>query len=216
MNIKKILLLPVIVTLFFGMMSCSSTNKYSNSISSEDGDEEEITLIDRKSLIVYFSRTGENYSVGNIDVGNTAIMAGYIADYIDADIYEIIPKISYPSGYEDCKVVATEEIANDARPEIGNLIDSIAYYDTIFLGYPIWYGNYPQIILSFLDSFDFTYKTIYPFVTHGGSGLSNTPAKLKSYLPNAKIGSGLAISGSAIRNDESRTKVNNWIDSLAL
>ena len=111
-----------------------------------------------------FSRTGENYDVGVIEKGNTMIVAEDIQEYLGADLFEIVPEVPYPDAYDEMTALAQQEQADDARPAILDNIESIDSYDTIFLGYPIWWGNIPNIVLTFLESQDFSGKTIYPFV----------------------------------------------------
>ena len=106
---------------------------------------------DSKILIVYFSRTGENYNVGNVEVGNTAIMASYMKEYLNADSFEIVPVNKYPDSYDECLKVATKEKNEDARPAIESKLDDISKYDTIFIGYPIWWGEIPQIVYTFME-----------------------------------------------------------------
>lgn len=208
---RRLLTLICIIMMLCSLVGCSNATQVDTS---NDSKPEDRITNESRILIVYFSRAGENYSVGTVEVGNTAIMAGYIKDELDCDIYEIVPTIAYPNGYDDTTAIARQEQSDNARPEFNNHLSSIADYDVVFLGYPIWYGSYPQIILSFLDEYDFAGKTIYPFVTHGGSGMAGTEDELRAYLPRATIGTGLAISGSAIRNESSKETVNTWLSSL--
>ena len=115
----------------------------------------------KKILIAYFSRADENYSVGNVDVGNTEIMAGFIKDYLGdtADTFKIDPVKAYPTNYKECTEVATEELNSNARPEFKNANSlNMDNYDTIFIGYPIWWGDVPMIINTFLEKYDFSGK----------------------------------------------------------
>lgn len=166
-----------------------------------------------KSLVVYFSRTGENYGVGEISVGNTAMMADYIAEYTSADKFEIVPVKPYPNNYQETVDIATEERNSNARPEYVGDID-IAYYDIIFLGYPIWWSDMPMIVYSFLDNHDFSGKMVIPFNTHEGSGSSGTYQKLQSELSGATVRDGLALSGSTARTDSGKQQTLNWLKDL--
>ena len=158
-----------------------------------------------KILVVYFSRTGEEYSLGNITKGNTEIVAEIIAQKTGGNLFEIKPVTPYPESYEECKKVASREKATKARPPFVGGVD-ISNYDLIFVGYPIWYGDAPQIVYTFLENYDFGGKKIVPFCTHGGSGLSSTDQTISMTCPTAKILQGFAISGSIAQNNFSRTE----------
>lgn len=158
-----------------------------------------------KILVVYYSRTGEEYGLGNITKGNTAIVAEIIAKQTGGDLFEIKPVTPYPDSYEECKTIASREKATKARPPFVGDID-ISGYDTIFVGYPIWYGDAPQVVYTFLESHDFSGKKIVPFCTHGGSGLSSTDQNIMLTCPNAKVLQGFAIQGSTAQKNFSRTE----------
>ncbi len=179
----------------------------------EDNKMAETNQNNNKSLVVYFSRTGENYGVGEISVGNMAMMADYIAEYTSADKFEIVPVKPYPNNYQETVDIATEERNSNARPEYVGDID-IAYYDIIFLGYPIWWSDMPMIVYSFLDNHDFSGKMVIPFNTHEGSGSSGTYQKLQSELSGATVRDGLALSGSTARTDSGKQQTLNWLKDL--
>ena len=173
-------------------------------------------VTDKKFLVVYFSRTGEEYNVGRITKGNTAIVAEYIAQKTGADIFEIKPATPYPDEYEACTELAKQELESNARPALTKNIDSLAQYDTIFVGYPIWWGALPRVVMTFLESNDFSGKKIIPLSTHGGSGLAGTEREIANACPNAKILSGLAISGRIAQNDSAtvQKEVDTWLKEL--
>ena len=158
-----------------------------------------------KILVAYYSRTGEEYGLGTIRKGNTEIVAEIIAKKTGADIFEIKPVTPYPDDYEECKKVASREKATKARPPFVGGIE-ISNYDLIFIGYPIWYGDAPQIIYTFLESYDFGGKKIVPFCTSGGSGLSSTDQNISLTCPTAKILSGFEIHGATAQNNFSKTE----------
>ena len=169
-------------------------------------------------LIAYFSRADENYSVGNVDVGNTEIMAGFIKDYFGdkADTFKIDPVISYPTNYKECTEYATQEKNTNARPEFKNAESlDLSKYDTIFIGYPIWWGDVPMIINTFLEKYDFSGKTIIPFNTHEGSGNSGTYISIKNKMSSSSVNTnGLAIRGADARKESSRKTVEKWLKDL--
>lgn len=171
---------------------------------------------DKKILVAYFSRTGEEYNVGFIKKGNTAVVAEMIAQRTNANIFEIKPEHNYPEEYQACTEVAKTELESDARPKLAANIESVAQYDTIFIGYPIWWGSLPRIVLTFLDSNDFSGKKIIPFCTHGGSGLAGTEREIAHACPNAEVLPGLAIVGRTAHNDKPATEkgVDAWLKTL--
>ena len=176
--------------------------------------EKENTL-DDKVLAVYFSKTGENYNVGDIEVGNTAMMASYIVDYLNADSFEIVPVKKYSDNYKESTNEAKKEQNENARPEIKNKLNNLSDYDTVFIGYPIWWGDLPMIVYTFLESYDFEGKTIIPFNTHEGSGNAGTYTTIKNKLPSAFVNTnGLALQGSVDRTDEGKSKTISWLKEL--
>lgn len=111
-------------------------------------------------LVVYFSRTGENYSVGVIEEGNTAKIAKIIATQMGADLFEIVPEIPYPEDYDSVLPIATQEKNEDARPAYLGEIENWEQYDTVFIGYPIWWAGVPCIVYTFLENYDFSGKPL--------------------------------------------------------
>ena len=188
----------------------------------EKNNNEEINVenSEKKILIAFFSRADENYSVGTVDVGNTEIMAGFIKDYLGdkADTFKIDPVVAYPKDYKECTEYATKELNENVRPEYKNA-DSLdmSKYDTVILGYPIWWGDVPMIINTFLEKYDFSGKTIYLFNTHEGSGNSGTYTSIKNKMTSANVDTnGLAIRGAEARKESSRNTVENWLKGLGL
>ncbi|WP_407380353.1 flavodoxin [Methanobrevibacter sp.] len=168
-----------------------------------------------KVLVVYFSKTGENYNVGEVEVGNTAMMASYIKEYLNADSFEIVPVNPYPDDYKETTDQASKEQSDNARPEIKNRIDNFDNYDTIFIGYPIWWGDLPNIMYTFLEQYDFNGKTVIPFNTHEGSGDAGTYQTIASQLPEAKVNTdGLAIDGKTARTEYGKQHTIEWLKGL--
>ena len=163
-----------------------------------------------KSLVVYYSRRGENYAVGNIQEGNAEHIAKVIKDLTGSDIYEIEPVKEYSKDYMACTEEAMSELRTQARPEFKNSLKDINEYGVIYLCYPNWWGTYPRVVASFLDRYDFTNKIIKPMCTHEGSAMGGSEAELKRTLPNANIKKGLAIKGTnAHRSDD---LIKRWIN----
>ena len=151
-------------------------------------------------LIVYFSQTGNTETVANI-----------IHDNVGGDIVKLETTEAYPSDYDELVDYAQQEQQEDARPELSTVIENIEQYDTIFLGYPNWWGDMPMAIYTFLDTYDLSGKTIAPFITHGGSGLSGTPENIQEEL-NATVTEGLAIDGDEA--SDSSEDIVEWLNSL--
>ena len=150
-----------------------------------------------KTAIIYFSATG-----------NTKKIANYIKEETNGDLIEIEPKEKYTSedlDYNDDCRANKEQNDDKARPEIANNID-VDKYDTIYLGYPIWWGDVPKIILTFLDNHNLDGKTIIPFCTSGGSDISKSEETLKNYKPNIKWESGQRFGESTTQEE-----IKNWI-----
>lgn len=170
-----------------------------------------------KSLVVVFSRTDENYNVGYITKGNTMILAEMIASKTGSDLFEIKPEKKYPADYDTCIDVAKKELNAKARPAILEDKD-VSEYDTIYFGYPIWWGDLPMCFYTFIEGHDWNGKKIIPFCTHEGSGLAGTERKLKSALKGAEVMKGLAVRGSTAQNDKAGAEkaIDSWLKSLGM
>ena len=170
-----------------------------------------------KSLVVYFSRADENYGVGNITEGNTAILAKIIAQKTGSDIFEIVPEKAYPKDYRECTNVAKDEQRKNARPAYKGDIDTSAY-DTIYIGYPIWWGDLPMVCYTFLEKHNLDGKTIIPFCTHEGSGLSGTDSNIKKLYKNVTMKKALAMTGRTAQNNrkEAEKQVDEWLKTYSI
>ena len=167
-----------------------------------------------KSIVIYFSRGDEEYAVGVVHPGNTELLAKEIVKTTGADEFKIVPTKPYPASSMDCIELATTERNQSARPAYEGDVD-LAGYDTIYLGYPIWWGDLPMIVYSFLEAHDLSGKTIIPFNTHEGSGNSGTYETLKSKFPAATFkGDGFNLSGTKARTPEGLAELNRWLASL--
>ncbi len=158
-----------------------------------------------KALVVYFSATG-----------NTKAVAETLAELQGADIYEIVPEQPYTDedlNYNDRTTRATAEQNDpDARPAISGNITDFEQYEVVYVGYPIWWGDMPRILYTFFDAYDFSGKTIAPFCTSGGSGLSGTPGTIAEMETGATVLDGLHIRDSSADNAESA--VAEWLTDI--
>ncbi|MDD3027761.1 MAG: flavodoxin [Erysipelotrichaceae bacterium] len=165
-----------------------------------------------RNLIVYFSRSGNNYVSGrivNLEVGNTKIAAKMIQDITGGELFEIVPVEKYSDDYDACTREAKAHLNANARPDFVDPLDDIAEYDTIYVGYPNYWGTMPVHVMTFLERYDFSGKTIKPFCTHEGSGLGHSVSDIKKMCPRAMVEKGLAITGSTVKN--SRKVLEKWI-----
>ena len=170
-----------------------------------------------KMLVIYYSRADENWQVGYVERGNTAIMVDYIKELADVDVFEIVPVVAYPADYDECIAYVTEEINENRRPAYKDDISNLADYETIFIGGPIWWGRPPMLFRTFFEKHpELDGKTIIPFGTHGGSGVGSYSTLIKEYYPNATVLESLGISGSSIRNASSKATVENWLKRLGV
>ena len=181
----------------------------------EEAPQETTTASD--TLVLYFSRTGEQYVVGVIDKGNTAIVAEMIAEQTGADLFEVLPADDhYPMTYDALTDVAKQEQNENARPEYSGTLPDLSKYSTIFIGSPVWWGDWPMIMYTVFENNDFSGKTLIPFSTHEGSGLSGFDKKLAGACPDSTIGKGLAIEGNDAQNNQEKAmeSVSGWLAEL--
>lgn len=207
---KRIMMLvlgiAVIMVAIFGIFTYLNNNQNesqdTNETVSNESKTDDINIENMgNTLILYFSKSG-----------NTETVANYIHEEIGGDIVKLETVQTYPEDYDELVDYAREEQRDNARPELETAIENIEQYDTIFLGYPNWWGDMPMPIYSFLDQYDLSNKTIAPFITHGGSGLSGTPANIANEEPDAVITEGLAINGDDV--DDCQDEVNEWLNEL--
>ncbi len=145
-------------------------------------------------------------------LGNTQYMAQVIQRTTNADIYRIEPQNPYPTDHATLIARARDEQDQDTRPAVKDAVSDFDSYDTVFIGYPIWWSDMPQILYTFFDTYDFSGKTVIPFSTHGGSSFAGTPATIQSLEPGAKMLDGLTISRDNIQDAEQ--EIVSWVNGL--
>lgn len=168
-----------------------------------------------KTLIVYYSRKGENYwngSIKTLSKGNTEVVAEMIADLTGGDLFEIDTVKPYAEDYYACIDEAKAELREGARPELQEYLDSLDAYDTLFVGYPNWWGTMPMAMFTFLEHYDLSGKRILPFCTNEGSGMGSSERDLKKLCKGATVEKGLSIHGAEAAN--SRKAVEAWVRKL--
>lgn len=203
---KKIFSILIILSFMLLYGGCQNNSKEKNNPPSNSTDQsviEQPAKTDTKSLIVYFSWSG-----------NTKNLAQTIQSQTNADIFEIEAVVPYGDDYDTVVDLAQEEQRADARPAITNQIENINEYDVIYVGYPNWWGDMPMILYSFFDNYDLSNKTIAPFCTSGGSGLSNTVNEIKNLEPNAAVTNGLHIGSSSVNNSDNN--IRQWLQEINL
>lgn len=168
------------------------------------------------AIIVYFSRKDENYVSGTIkklEVGNTEVAANILQKLTGADKFRMQPVQEYSKDYNECIAQAQADQRRDARPELKTYPESLDEYDTIYLGYPNYWGTMPMAVFTFLEHFDFSGKTIFPFCTHEGSGMGRSESDIRRLCPNAEVKKGLALRGGNIQSSE--PEFRRWLEEKA-
>ena len=231
---KKILSILLVSTVALGLIACSNErNDVSNSTANQKPTNTEDSINndffvnrDGKVLIAYFSMP-EDIDVDDVDAvsgasivvkdnqvfGNVEYMANVINKTIGGNLFQIKTEEDYPLNHEALVDRAAQEQDDNARPVISTHVENIYAYDTIFLGYPNWWGDMPQALYTFLEEYDLSGKVIIPFCPHGGSGFSNTINTIEELQPNATISEdGLSISRDDVVNSEDT--IVEWLNDL--
>ena len=219
---KKAIVILLSLTMILGLTACGNSASKTKQPSTEDtfveskADTESAETStnmentdnqdaqEHKILVAYFSATGTTKGV-----------AEHIANGLNADIYEIVPEEAYTDAdldYNDNNSRTTIEMNDpDARPVISGSVENMEQYDTVFIGYPIWWGEAPRIASTFMESYDFSGKTIVPFCTSGGSGIGSSASNLERLTSGATWLDGRRLNGS-----DSQDTVMEWVNSLDL
>ena len=219
---KKAIVILLSLTMILGLTACGNSASKTKQPSTEDtfveskADTESAETStnmentdnqdaqEHKILVAYFSATGTTKGV-----------AEHIANGLNADIYEIVPEEAYTDAdldYNDNNSRTTIEMNDpEARPAISGSVENMEQYDIIFVGYPIWWGEAPRIVSTFMESYDFSGKTIVPFCTSGGSGIGSSASNLERLTSGATWLDGRRLNGS-----DSQDTVMEWVDSLDL
>lgn len=200
-KIFKITSILFLCTISLMVTACSSSNKdlSDENINENDVKEKELTTSDNNVLVVYFSATG-----------NTRKVATSIEDILSADIYEIVPEIPYTEedlAYYTNGRADKEQDDNSSRPNIADNSISIDEYDTILLGYPIWHGQAPRIINTFLETYDFSNKTIIPFCTSHSSGIGSSATNLQSLTSESSTW----LEGRRFDDTTEKEEIQQWL-----
>lgn len=172
-----------------------------------------------KTLIVFFSRkeaASSIYKDKPLKIGNTKRIADMIKAKTNGTEYEIVPVKAYPNDFKTTSEVAQKELNDNARPAIKRPLPDVRRYDTIFVGAPVWWGDYPMVVHTFLDSVNLNNKNVVPFATSEGSGLGNFAEVLADKYPDAKVLQGHYERGKDVADNRSSVSsdVNSWLNKL--
>ena len=195
---KKFILSVIIMSLFLCVSGCSGVGNATSGAKTGSADKTVTAPADHKKILVtYFSWSG-----------NTRKLAEDIQAKLGCDIFELRAKDAYSTSYGDCADRAKMELSNNARPSLAAPAPSLANYDIIFVGYPIWFDDAPMVIDTFLSSADLKGKTVIPFATSGGSGIGTSVKTIKKLVPQAQVNNGRLLHGAG--------DVNGWLGELGL
>lgn len=198
MNIKSI------ITAAIGLLvsvSCSGGAKQEK-VMSESG----------KAIVVFFSHAGDNYAVGNVKEGNTKIVADYISELTGAAQFEIVTHKYDGMAYKPLCDLAKEEQQRGELPPFEGELKNLDQYKTVFIGGPVWWGTYPQVMFTFFKKYDLSGKNLIPFTTHEGSDLGRCVDDVKRAYPKANVTKGFSIYGHEVRSG--RASVEKWLKGL--
>ena len=194
---------------------CNAQNKQENTNTITQSNNNTMNKI-----VIFFSHAGDNYVVGdnganyitNIEVGNTKIVADYISEITGADQYEIVTHKYDGMAYTPLINLAQEEANKGELPPYEGTAPDLSQYDTVFIGGPVWWGTYPQVMFTLFRDIDLAGKTVIPFTTHEGSGLANCVSDVKKAFPKATVTKGFSIYGHEVRSG--KAKVEKWLKGL--
>ncbi|MDV7738570.1 flavodoxin [Leuconostoc mesenteroides] len=213
----------VVIALVVAIFTFNSRNQRNQSTPTTSTQQKSSTSVKSansgQTLIVYFSRreaASSIYKDKPLPVGNTKRIADMIAKKTGGTEYEIVPVKSYPRDFKTTSEVAQRELDDNARPKIKNPLPDVSDYNTVFVGAPVWWGDYPMVVHTFLDAVDLNGKNVVPFATSEGSGLGNFDSVLTNQYPNAKVLEGHFERGKDVadRRSSVESNVNRWLNGL--
>lgn len=186
------------------LLGCNAQNKQNktNAITQSNNNT-------MNKIVIFFSHAGDNYNVGNIEVGNTKVVADYISELTGADQYEIVTHKYDGMAYMPLIDLAKKEAAAGELPPYEGKAPDLSQYDTVFIGGPVWWGTYPQVMFTLFKDINLDGKTVIPFTTHEGSGLASCESDVRKAFPKANVQKGWSIYGHEVRSG--RAKVEKWL-----
>ncbi len=213
---KKFFVLILTIFAIFALTGCGGEKSAPEKTSPQTENAAGTEKTKSKILVAYFSRTGDNYEVGKIAKGNTHIVAEMIAEKTGADMFEIKTVKKYPEDYRACTEEAKTEAETNARPEMSEKVRGIENYDTIFLGYPIWWSDFPMVVYTFMESYDFKGKTIIPFCTAGNDYMTGKESHIPEIAKGSKTLEGIGIRGKRVQDnpEDVKKEVYAWLEKI--
>ncbi len=200
MKLKTIIMA---LTMLLGISGCNAQTSNNQQVN---------TSKKMNAIVIFFSHAGDNYSVGNIKVGNTKIVADYITEFTGADQFEIVTHKYDGMAYNPLIQLAKEEANKGELPPYEGKAPDVSKYDTVFIGGPVWWGTYPQVMFTLFKDINLDGKTVVPFTTHEGSGLASCVNDVKKAFPKATVTKGFSIYGHEVRSGKST--VEKWLKGL--
>ena len=212
MNIKNILVAVLAVVFATGCNGQNNNNAETRRGTSLQNEQTSNSGNMSKSIVIFFSHAGDNYSVGVIDTGNTKIVADYISEITGADQFEIVTHKYDGMAYTPLIELAKKEAAVGELPPYEGTAPDLSGYDTVFIGGPVWWGTYPQVMFTLFKDINLDGKTVIPFTTHEGSGLASCASDVRKAFPKAKVTGEFSIYGHEVRGG--KAKVEKWLKGL--
>ncbi len=212
MNIKNILVAVLAVVFATGCNGQNKNNAETRRGTSLQNEQKSNSGNMSKSIVIFFSHAGDNYSVGVIDTGNTKIVADYISEITGADQFEIVTHKYDGMAYTPLIELAKKEAAAGELPPYEGTAPDLSGYDTVYIGGPVWWGTYPQIMFTLFKDINLDGKTVIPFTTHEGSGLASCAKDVRKAFPKANVTGEFSIYGHEVRGG--KAKVEKWLKGL--
>ena len=212
MNIKNILVAVFAVVFATGCNGQNNNNAETRRGTSLQNEQKSNSGNMSKSIVIFFSHAGDNYSVGVIDTGNTKIVADYISEITGADQFEIVTHKYDGMAYTPLIELAKKEAAAGELPPYEGAAPDLSGYDTVFIGGPVWWGTYPQVMFTLFKDINLDGKTVIPFTTHEGSGLASCASDVRKAFPKANVTGEFSIYGHEVRGG--KAKVERWLKGL--
>jgi flavodoxin len=212
MNIINILVAVLAVVFATGCNGQNNKNAETRRGTSLQNEQKSNSGNMSKSIVIFFSHAGDNYSVGVIDTGNTKIVADYISEITGADQFEIVTHKYDGMAYTPLIELAKKEAAAGELPPYEGTAPDLSGYDTVFIGGPVWWGTYPQVMFTLFKDINLDGKTVIPFTTHEGSGLASCASDVRKAFPKAKVTGEFSIYGHEVRSG--KAKVEKWLKGL--
>ena len=212
MNIKNILVAVLAVVFATGCNGQNNNNAETRRGTSLQNEQKSNLGNMSKSIVIFFSHAGDNYSVGVIDTGNTKIVADYISEITGANQFEIVTHKYDGMAYTPLIELAKKEAAAGELPPYEGNAPDLSGYDTVFIGGPVWWGTYPQVMFTLFKDINLDGKTVIPFTTHEGSGLASCANDVRKAFPKAKVTGEFSIYGHEVRGG--KAKVERWLKGL--